>query len=231
MQDFEFNAQCPKCGAVFPISEAVSSEVEDRLKARVRKELEQETNQAEKKLRDGFSSQLKEIKSELAEKNEKLNEALKNEAALRKKTRELGERERNLDVEVQRKVDRNLAELEESVRKRIAGDYDLKLAERDKQLKQTREQLAEAQRKAEQGSQQLQGEVLEESLENFLRSEFPNDTVDPVPKGVSGADVIQRVRDRRGQRVGTIIWETKRTKELEQGLDFETQRGSESRIC
>jgi len=73
------------------------------------------------------------------------------------------------------------------------------------------DKLAEAQRKAAQGSQQLQGEVLEVLLEDQLREAFPFDTIEEVKKGARGGDVIQRVMTRAGQLAGSILWEAKRT--------------------
>src|SRR5208283_117306 len=67
-------------------------------------------------------------------------------------------------------------------------------------------------RKAEQGSQQLQGEVQELELESLLRAKFPQDTIDPVPKGEHGGDVLHRVFGPFSQPCGTILWESKRTK-------------------
>ena len=73
-------------------------------------------------------------------------------------------------------------------------------------------QIEYLKRKAEQGSQQLQGEVLEMELEELLNKNFPYYTIMPVPKGLRGADVIQNVCTPSGQQCGTIIWESKRTK-------------------
>ncbi len=73
-------------------------------------------------------------------------------------------------------------------------------------------QIEELKRRAEQGSQQLQGEVMELELENLLRTRFPRDTIEPVPKGVHGGDVLHHVLGPLGQPCGTILWESKRTK-------------------
>lgn len=73
-------------------------------------------------------------------------------------------------------------------------------------------QIEELKRKAEQGSEQLQGEVQELVLENLLHSKFPDDLIEPVPKGEHGGDVLRKVVNQLGQQCGTIIWESKRTK-------------------
>jgi len=79
------------------------------------------------------------------------------------------------------------------------------------------QKIEELKQKAEQGSQQLQGEVQELELENLLRAKFPFDSIEPVPKGVFGGDILQRVVSQSGQPCGTIIWETKRTKNWSDG--------------
>jgi hypothetical protein len=67
-------------------------------------------------------------------------------------------------------------------------------------------------RKADQGSQQLQGEALEFELEKSLRDKFPGDVIEAVPKGEFGGDIIQRVRNEVGRVCGTMLWEAKSTK-------------------
>jgi hypothetical protein len=78
-------------------------------------------------------------------------------------------------------------------------------------------QIEELKRKAEQGSQQLQGEVLELDLESQLKAKFPRDTIEPVPKGQFGGDIIQRVFGPHGNLCGTLLWESKRTKNWSDG--------------
>ena len=68
----------------------------------------------------------------------------------------------------------------------------MKLKDKEKTIGDLTKALAEAQRKAERG-QQLQGEIVEEDLENFLKGNFMDDEILPVPKGVKGADVLQKV--------------------------------------
>jgi hypothetical protein len=78
-------------------------------------------------------------------------------------------------------------------------------------------QIEDLKRKAEQGSQQLQGEVLELELESLLREKFPRDIIEPVPKGEFGGDVIQRVMAPGDKPCGVILWELKRTKNWSDG--------------
>jgi len=78
-------------------------------------------------------------------------------------------------------------------------------------------QIEELKRKADQGSQQLQGEVQELELEDLLEARFPLDEITPVPKGEFGGDVLQAVRGPAGEACGTILWETKRTRNWSDG--------------
>jgi hypothetical protein len=89
--------------------------------------------------------------------------------------------------------------------------------EKEQTITAMQKQIEELKRKSEQGSQQLQGEVQELELENLLRAKFPFDAIDPVPKGEYGGDVMQRVVGAGGQPSGTIIWESKRTKNWSDG--------------
>ncbi|MGH8577689.1 MAG: DUF2130 domain-containing protein, partial [Gammaproteobacteria bacterium] len=109
-----------------------------------------------------------------------------------------------IDVEKQR--------LEESIRKNVSEEQSLKVKEKDKQIEDLRRLLEEARRKSEQGSQELQGAVLELGIEAALARQFPFDRVAPVAKGTAGADLVHTVCNNAGQPCGTIVWEAKRTK-------------------
>jgi hypothetical protein len=93
----------------------------------------------------------------------------------------------------------------------------LKVAEKEQQISSMQRQIDELKRKAEQGSQQLQGEVLELELEAALRAHFPVDRIEPVGKGEFGGDVLQGVVSPVGQACGALLWETKRTKNWADG--------------
>jgi hypothetical protein len=100
----------------------------------------------------------------------------------------------------------------EKTKEKIEATFLLKIKEKDKIIEDQKRLTEEMKRKQEQGSMQLQGEVQELAIEEILRSVFPFDEISEVPKGISGADVIQKVRSRFGQEVGKIVFESKRTK-------------------
>jgi hypothetical protein len=126
--------------------------------------------------------------------------------------RELEQKEQQFALEYERKLSDRLKEMTESIQKRETEKILLKLRERDELIATLTRQVDEMQRKAEQGSMQMQGEVQELELEDMLRQEFPYDVVEEVGKGIKGADVIQTVRNRTGADCGRIIFESKRTK-------------------
>lgn len=109
-------------------------------------------------------------------------------------------------------MDSERDKIKNEVAKILSDEHQLKDAEKDKKMSDMLKQIEELKRKAQQGSQQLQGEVLELQLEEILKSEFPLDEIIPVSKGISGADVTQKVYDRSGRLCGIITWESKRTK-------------------
>lgn len=175
----------------------------------------------EKKLRASIVEQSKlefeDLKTQVQEKSKQIAEAQKMELELRKKSRDLEEKEKSLELELQRKFDAEKTKIEEDVAKRIVEDQRLKGAEKDKQLDDMRKQIEDLKRKAEQGSQQSQGEVLELEIEASLKALFITDQIEPVAKGMKGGDLIQKVFNSLGQHAGTIIWETKRTKSWSDG--------------
>jgi hypothetical protein len=139
-----------------------------------------------------------------------LQASQKAELDLRRQRDELEDRAKSLDLEVARKVDEQRRVIHEQAAKDAEEKARLRLAEKDKTISDMQLKLEEAQRKATQGSQQMQGEVFELDFESTLRQFFPQDTVEPVKTGARGGDVLQRILGEMGRSVGTIFWETKR---------------------
>jgi hypothetical protein len=161
----------------------------------------------ENKLRE-----LAELQEVLRARNEKLAEAQKVQAELIRKQRELDDAKRELELTVETRVQDGLAAVRTQARQEAEDGLKLKVMEKDQTITSMQKKIEELMRKAEQGSQQLQGEVQELALENLLRAKFPFDAIEPVPKGDYGGDVLHRVLGSGGQVGGTILWETKRTR-------------------
>ncbi len=149
----------------------------------------------------------------LAAQTARLAELQGEQLALREERQRLHDEKAALALDVQRRVDAQLQQREAVVRAQEQERALLDKAELQKKLDDAAEQLATAQRRMEQGSQQLQGEVLELAIEEALRRAFPLDAIEEVKKGQRGGDVLQHVRTRTGQVAGIILWETKRARE------------------
>jgi hypothetical protein len=212
--------QCPGCGRTIPISEAIAARIRQEVEASLREEhdrnLRGAVEQARAQTQAQFERTVADLSNQVAEQRRKADEAQNRELALLKRTREMEERERGLDLEVARRVDVEKKQVEEELRRIAAEHYSLKLKEKDSQIDDLKALLEEARRKSEQGSQERQGEVLELDLEEALEHTFPQDVIRPVPKGIRGADLIQEVRDAALQPCGTIIWESKNTRQWSQ---------------
>ena len=208
--------KCPECGEVIELSEAISHDIEIRLKQQYENKIEKTKKsieeKAKKEVQESLNIKISDLNEQLEEKTKNLKEAQKQELELRKRQRELVEKEEKLELELSRKIDAERQKIIQKTSKEFEETHRLKDAEKDKQLDDMKKQIDELKRKSEQGSQQMQGEVLELELEESLKEEFPFDVIEPVAKGVKGGDIIQTVKTQSGRICGKILWETKRTK-------------------
>lgn len=215
--------KCPKCGTEIKFTESLAAPfVEAAEKDFAAKLAEQRHNlvaeaaakakkNVEAEVADGLR-QMKELRAQLVEQDSKLAEAQKLQAETLKKQRDLDDAKRELALTVQKQVNEQVSTVRISALREAEDGMRLKVAEREAVIESMQKQVEELRRKAEQGSQQLQGEVQEIELEITLKARFPTDTIEPVGKGERGGDVLQRVITTTGFQAGTIIWECKRTK-------------------
>ena len=158
------------------------------------------------------NKELSELEGVLKQQNTKLADAQKAQAELIRKERALDDEKRELDLTVEKRVQASITQVRDQAKKEAEDSLKLKVTEKEEQIASMQRQIEELQRKAEQGSQQLQGEALELALEDTLRTKFPLDTIEPVAKGEFGADVRHGVVSPTGLACGVILWESKRTK-------------------
>lgn len=166
--------------------------------------------QAKANAEEMFAKEKSILTEELAAKNSQLAIFREQELALRRQKQELEEKQANFQVEFERKLDEERTRLSNQIGSREAERFSLIEAEYKKKIDDAQKANEDLRRKLDQGSQQLQGEVLELELEHMLRSAFFQDQIDEVKKGQRGADVLQTVRTASGQICGKIIWEAKR---------------------
>jgi len=185
---------CPNCGKRIEITQALRHQLEEKIrtteKEKYKEELEKAKAQAiaqtEKKLREDSQIELRKLEKERKLLEEKLSK----------------EKEEKEKFEKTTKAD---------ALKNAQEEQRLKLKEKDIQLEEIRKVNEDLKRKLEQGSQQRQGEALELDLEERLHIQFPQDEFRPIPKGVEGGDIWQKIIF-QGHVIGSILWETKRTK-------------------
>lgn len=230
--------KCPNCSHEFEATDAFRDEVQKELNIKA-KEWQSKREEEFRKKEDGFQQQLKDqlekqklnieetLKKNIsqdfetrlkllsetnASNEEKLKAARQKELEFLKKEQALKDKEAELEIQLQKRLSDERTNITETIKKQEQEKNSLKIKELEKQLEDSKKLAEEMQRRAEQGSMQLQGEVMELALEEMLRANFPFDTIEEVAKGVKGADCIQLVKNNVAQLCGKIIYESKRTK-------------------
>jgi hypothetical protein len=161
---------------------------------------------------DAKGKELAEIQELLKARDRKLAEAQKAQAEFLQKERKLEDDRRAMELTIQQKIGEGLESERAKAKQEAEEGLGLRVKEKEEQIASMQRQIEDLKRKAEQGSQQLQGEVLELELEGVLKAKFPFDVFEPVPKGEFGGDLVQRVVNASGVPCGSILWEMKRTK-------------------
>jgi hypothetical protein len=163
------------------------------------------------------AKEIADLNEVLTQRDTKLAEAQRAQVDLIRKQRDLDDARRELDLTVESRVQAGLTTVRDKAKQETEAALGLRVREKEEQIASMQRQIEDLKRKAEQGSQQLQGEVQELALEALLRQRFARDLIEPIPKGEFGGDLIQRVVGPAGQVVGSILWEAKRTKNWSDG--------------
>lgn len=186
--------------------------IDDQVRAGIAAECERLGEEAAARAREDLSVEMREQTQRLNDLQTKLKESQANELTLRRRERELQDRAEELQLEVARQLDAERVKIRGDALRQFEEQHQLKDAEKELRIVELRKQIDVLKRKAEQGSQQTQGEVQELALEELLRAAFPTDSIGSVPKGICGGDTLQTVHDGTGHDSGRILWESKRTK-------------------
>jgi len=182
--------------------------------------LEREKKTAEKEITEKLKTKLEEenkdrlllMEKELSEKSDKIRELNKMQGEIAKLQREKLEMKEAIEAEAQKQLNATLVLERDKIRKQEEEKNELKIKEYQKQSDDQKKLIEEMKRKQEQGSMQLQGEVMELAIEEWLANNFPLDSIDEIKKGANGADCLQIVNTRELQNCGSIYYESKRTK-------------------
>ena len=243
MKDDIKNIKCPNCGESISIDDVLTHQIENKLKKDfeekekdMRASIEKESSEKLEKEKAGLEKKLKAqilkdaeaekvaseeknllLEEQLAEKDAKLKEARQNELVLIKGNQKLKDDQESFELEKTRQLAEERKQIEEEASKKATDAKQSEIDQINKKLSDVTKAKDELARKLEQGSQQTQGEVQEIKLEELLKAEFIHDDISPVPKGVTGADVIHTVKTKAGVECGKIIWESKKTKSWTEG--------------
>ena len=188
---------------------------QDRLDSQLKEEKKAIEVKLKSKLKEELSEQFEALQKELNEKSEQVKELNRSKAEIEKLKREKGELKEAAEAESQKKLNEILITEKEKIRKLEEDKNELRFKEMQKQLEDQKSLTEEMKRKQEQGSMQLQGEVQELAIEEWLAAQFPLDSIEEIKKGARGADCLQHVNTRSAQNCGTIYYESKRTKDFQ----------------
>lgn len=191
------------------------NEFSDLLEKKLKEEKASMEKQIKQKLQDEQSEQYKALQEELNEKSEKLRDLNRARAEVEILKREKAELKETVEAEAQKRLNDTIAEERVKIKRAEEDKNELRIKELQKQLDDQRKLTEEMKRKQEQGSMQLQGEVQELAIEEWLTDNFPLDTIDEVKKGAKGGDCVQIVNTRERQNCGKIYYESKRTSRYE----------------
>lgn len=221
------SVNCSNCGAEIKLTEAIARKFEERAKARMETEIRQReatlraeaaravetaVEQAEAQVREKLATRMSDLEAQVREKSGRIEQARAVELDLRRNQRDLEERENALTLEVARQVDVERKKAEQRATERVQEEFRLREAAMKEQLASMTRTIDDLKRKAEQGSQQTQGEAAELELDSVLRQAFPIDGIAPVNSGVRGADIVHTVRTTSGTDCAAIVWEVKNAK-------------------
>ncbi len=194
---------------------ALESQIEQGIASERAKITAQEQEKAKKLSALDIANKAREVddlKSVLADRENKLADAQKQQASLMKQQRQLEDQKRAMDVTIETRVAQEAEIVRAKAKLDAENDMGLRVKEKENTIAAMQKQIEDLKRRAEQGSQQLQGEILELELETTLKDKFVFDDITPIAKGEKGGDVIQSVMSPNGSFCGRILWETKRTK-------------------
>lgn len=208
---------CPQCKNEIELSQAFSHQMKEQILATVSEKHQHELEEtrklsleeAQKKATEQYQLQTKNLTLEMVEEKERNKKLTEKLDGLLEAMRALRRKDEEREMEMKEKLLKEEERIVTEVKKKTEAEHELKDLEKNKKLQDALRQIEELKTKMQQGSQQMQGEVLELELERILREEFPTDSITEVKKGERGADTIHTIVDKLGRTCGTILWESK----------------------
>lgn len=189
----------------------LQDKVSEQVTAQLKEKESQIVKNAERKAQQEAEASLKEKDDLLAQKESALQNAKEKELAFIKQEQELKEKEADIELHIARTLQQEREKITMATREKADEEYNLRVAEKEKTITELNQKLQEALRKAELGSQQGQGEVLELQLEDHLRQTYPLDTISPIKTGQNGADISLYVESATASEGKHLLFELKNT--------------------
>ncbi len=203
--------------AIAKEKENLQSSIEDGIRKKLKEERQNIETRLRKQLAEEQSDQMQMLQKEIEDKSSKLKEFNKALAQVEQLKREKETLRDEIKLESQKEITEQVNKEKQRIQKSLDEQNELKIKEKDHIIQQLHTQLKDAQLKAQQGSMQIQGEVQELAIEEWLQNQFPLDSIEEIKKGVRGADCVQIVNTRAHQNCGSIYYESKRTKDFQAG--------------
>ncbi|RJQ32234.1 MAG: DUF2130 domain-containing protein [Actinobacteria bacterium] len=216
----ELIIECPYCQKSFAldkvlygeIEQTVRSSVETEFSKREKKHIQEIEAKAKKETEMKIEAETAEVQAQLKQNGEQLSSLRNDKLIWLKDKKALEDKAKNMELEIAERLDKERVGIEHETEKRLTQAHELEDKKREKMITDLENQVNELNRKLKQGSSQLQGETLELKVEEILKANYPFDEIKEIAKGVNGADVLQKVRDKAGNYCGSILWEAKYTK-------------------
>ncbi len=195
--------------------EKQKNDFEKTVESAVKTKIQSEKSDLEKRLRNEIkeeaSEEIRAYQQQLQEKSDEIKKMNKLRSELAQAKRDRDELKEKIEAESQEKLNSLIKEEKTKIRSQVDKENELKISERDRMIENLNEQMKSMQKRIEQGSMQVQGEIMELAIEQYLRTSFPLDTIEEIKKGARGADSLQIVNTRTRQNCGSIYFESKRT--------------------
>ncbi|MCI5969049.1 DUF2130 domain-containing protein [Helicobacter sp.] len=195
--------------------ESLQANIDKGVKESLQKERIKMQESLKQEIAKEYQEALNITQKELQEKSNQVKELNATKIEIERLKREKSEMESKIKAQAQEQLTLQMQAFKEKTQQEMESQHLLRLKEKDKQLEDLQKQLQGAQRKATLGSQQLQGEVQELAIEEYLQAQFPFDSITEIKKGQSGGDCVQIVHTREMQNCGILYYESKRTKHFQ----------------
>lgn len=233
MKKDEYTLNCPHCGNELQMTDLMRTRLNESLREENRRALNEALENQRKAIEEEHSAMMRgEIEKAINEQTRMIEKQRTELEFLRETERKKAEEDAETqkviyllkkelmekETVMRRKLAESIEETYNNARKDVESENEKTVSTLKKQLQDVTKINNDLKQKLEQGSQQLQGEISELMLEDCLRTEFPFDDIVEIPKGRSGADIIQTVCSTTGKRCGKIVWESKNVKQWNNGF-------------